>query len=273
MKGLQFAILPHGFIENDLAWNVALPHPGSVDDRHPAAEWVRVPSFSVLVRHPQAGYILYDTGSCPGDEKDRRPAEGRRLLPICAERSDYLDVQLRNLGLGPGDIATVVVSHLHSDHGGGLTFFSHTEAGRNVIVGRKDFEYGLVETHRSCTEVNLAYLRENFEFPGLSYTLIEEDMELVPGVELIMLEGHAPSIVGLVLHLESGAWIFPSDAVYMALNYGPPMRPPGYIYDTLGFTRSVKKLYGLQKALGAKVIFPHDPVQYAELTPAPFFYE
>ena len=27
MKGLKYTILPHGFIENDLAWNVAMPIP------------------------------------------------------------------------------------------------------------------------------------------------------------------------------------------------------------------------------------------------------
>jgi len=273
MKGLKFTILHHGYIENDIAWNVALPHPGSVDDKNPRAEWVRVPSFSVLVMHPDVGYILYDTGSTPGDEKDRRPAEARRLLPIIATESDFLDAQLANLGLTPKDINTVVISHMHSDHGGGLKFFSHTAAGQNIIVGKRDFEFGLVETHRSCTEINLAYLRPNFDFEGLSYKLIEEDMELGPGVELIMLEGHAPSIIGLILHLESGVFIFPSDAVYTAMNYGPPMRLPGYIYDSLGFARSVNRLYSLQKTLGARMIFPHDPVQYTELKRAPFYYE
>jgi glyoxylase-like metal-dependent hydrolase (beta-lactamase superfamily II) len=273
MKGLKFAILHHGYIENDLAWNVALPHPGSVEEKNPPAEWVRVPTFSVLVWHPKSGYLLYDSGSCPGDEKERRPAEARRLLPYYAEESDFLDAQLAKLGIGPKDLKTVIISHMHSDHSGGLKFLANTEAGDNVIVGKKDFEFGLVETHRSCKQLNLAYLRENFDFGGLSYNLIEEDMELVPGVDLIMLEGHAPSIVGLVLHLESGVFIFPSDAVYTAMNYGPPMRFPGFIYDTLGFERSIKKLYALQKALVAKVIFPHDPVQYAELKRAPYFYE
>ncbi len=273
MKDLAFTILPHGSIENDLAWNIAVPHPGSVDDKNPRAEWVRVPSFSVLIRHPTAGYILYDTGSTPGDEKDRRPLDARRMLPVCAERDDYLDVQLSRLGLAPKDIDLVVVSHMHSDHGGGLAFFSDTKAGKNVYVPRKDFEHGLVQTHRSCEERDLAYIRENFEFPGLSYTLIDEEMEIAPGIDLILLEGHVPSIIGLILHMESGVYILPSDAVYSQRNYGPPIRFPGIIYDTLGFARSIKRLHRLQKDLNARIIFPHDPQQYAELKRAPYFYE
>lgn len=273
MKNLAFTLLPHGYIENDRAWNVAVPHPASVDDRKPAAEWVRVPSFSVLIRHPSAGYILYDTGSTPGDELDRRPAEARRLLPVCAQRNDYLDAQLERLGLTPKDIELVIVSHMHSDHGGGLTFFSGTKAGRNIYVPKKDFERGLVETHRSCGEFDLAYIKENFEFPGLSYNLVDEEMELAPGIELIILEGHVPAILGLILHMNSGVYIFPSDAVYSSANYGPPMRFPGIIYDTLGFERSIKRLHKLQRGLHATIIFPHDPEQYASLKQAPFFYE
>ena len=84
MKSVRFAILHHGYIEGDQAWSLALPVTGDINEKHPTTKWVRNPSFSVLIDHPDVGYILYDTGSTPGDEKERRPADARRLLPhIC----------------------------------------------------------------------------------------------------------------------------------------------------------------------------------------------
>lgn len=274
MGKLRFTILAHGFIENDLAWNIAVPRPGSVEEPNPRAEWVRVPSFSVLIEHPDIGYVLYDTGSCPGDELDRRPEIIRKLFPFYAKREEFLDERLASLHMKPEDISVIVISHMHWDHAGGLKFFANTKAGSNIFVNKKDYVYGITETHRSPeTFGGGGYLKDNFEFAGLSFNFIEEDQPLAQGLDIITLEGHTPGLLGLVVQLDSGTYIFPSDAVYMSRNYGPPMQLPGIVYDTLGFERSIKKLYLLQKKYNAKMIFPHDPEQFARLRLAPYFYE
>lgn len=274
-KNLKFAILSHGRIENDLAWNVAVPFPASRNNRETKSKWISVPSFSVLIDHPDLGYVLYDTGSCPGDEADRRPKDTQEFFPFYADREDFLDRRLAALGLKPDDISVVVVSHMHWDHSGGLTFFSGTKPGQNIYVHRKDFLYGLQETHR-CSDVVFGgggYFKDNFEFKGLNFNLIEDDQDLAEGLHLVTLEGHTPGILGLVAELESQTYIFPSDAVYTKKNYGPPAAFPGIIYDTLGFQRSVAKLNLLEKKYNAKLIFPHDPEQFSELKQAPYFYE
>ena len=275
MSEISFTILPHGHIENDLAWNVAVPNPASRDERNPKAQWISVPSFSVLIRHSGLGYVLYDTGSCPGDEAGRLPDFAQKFLPYFAKREEFLDERLASLGLKPSDISMVIASHMHWDHSGGLQFFEGTQAGQNVYVHKKDFMYGLCVTHQSReTFGGGGYFRENFEFKGLAYHLIEEDETLADGLELIALEGHTPGILGLAARLSSGWVIFPSDAVYTAKNYGPPEIFPGIIYDTLGFGRSVAKLRGLEKKYGgAKIIFPHDPEQFAGLRCCPYFYQ
>ena len=271
---ISFTILPHGHIENDLAWNVAVPFPASIDNRNPQAQWIKVPSFSVLIKHSSLGYVLYDTGSCPGDEASRLPEYPRKYLPYFAGREEFLDKRLESLGLQPRDISTVIVSHMHWDHSGGLGFFKNTGAGRRIYVHKKDFSYGLLVTHQSReTFAGGGYFKENFEVPGLEYNLIEEDETLAEGLEIITLEGHTPGILGLAAHLKSGVYIFPSDAVYTARNYGPPEAVPGIIYDTLGFGRSIAKLRKLQKKYNASLIFPHDPEQFKTLKCCPYFYE
>lgn len=274
MKGLEFTILSHGFIENDYAWNVAVPNPARQSNRSPEPVWVHVPSYSVLVKHPTAGYILFDTGSYLGDESTRRPAAMNDLFPLYIERKEFLDERLKQLGLTVDDISLVIVSHMHWDHSGGLNFFAGKKSAQRVLAGRKDFSYGLVETHRSSkVDDSCVYLKENYEVPGLDFELIDEDEELYEGIELILLEGHTPAVLGMVLHLESGTVIFPSDAVDSTDNYGPPEHAPGIVYDTLGFRRAVKKLRGLEKKYQAKLIFPHDPEQFQKLRLAPYFYK
>ena len=271
---LSFTILPHGYIENDLAWNVAVPFPASIDNKNPKSAWVSVPSFSVLFKHSDAGYVLFDTGSCPGDEAGRLPEYPGRFFPYFAKRDEFLDKRLESLGLKPDDISTVIVSHMHWDHSGGLVFFKNTEAGKRVYIHKDDFSYGLTVTHQSQeTFAGGGYFRQNFEFEGLTFNLIEEDETLAEGLEIVTLEGHTPGILGLVAHLESGVYIFPSDAVYTTRNYGPPEATPGIIYDTLGFRRSIAKLRRLEKKYNASLIFPHDGDQFKTLKCCPYFYE
>ena len=113
MSEISFTILPHGHIENDFAWNVAVPNPASRDDREPKAKWVHAPSFSVLIHHSDLGYVLYDSGSCPGDEADRLPETPRKFFPLYAKREEFLDKRLESLGLAPSDISMVIISHMH----------------------------------------------------------------------------------------------------------------------------------------------------------------
>lgn len=275
MKGLKFAILHHGYIENDFAWNVAVPKPGNIKEKNVLSEWIRVPTFSVLISHPDLGWILYDTGPCLGDEKDRLPLFVREQFPLFTSREEFLDKQLSLVNLTPEDISLIIVSHMHWDHAGGLSFFSNTKASKNILVSEKDYSYGLTVTHHCSTEPfgGGGYFKDNFHFPGLTFNFIEEDQSLAPGIDIITLGGHTPGVLGLVLHLESDAFIFPSDAVNMSRNYGPPMAYPGILYDSIGFQQTVRKLNLLQKTYQAKIIFPHDPVQFSYLEPAPYFYQ
>jgi len=265
-----------GRIENDLSWNLAIPHSGDMYNKNPQAEWISFPVFSVLVDHPDIGYVLFDTGHAPGDEKDRMPEANRHLFPIYCEREDFIDARLESLGLTVNDISLIVLSHTHFDHIGGLHFFQNTKAGKNVLVSRADYAKGLVESHKSTSVPCFAYNRADFEFEGIDFYFCDEDTELAPGLELITLEGHVPTILGLVVHLESGTYIFPSDAMPLQANYGPPPLPPtlpGQIYDSLGFHRSVEKVKKLQKKYNATIIFPHDYILFPDLKKAPEYYE
>lgn len=150
----------------------------------------------------------------PGEECDRRPAEHRRINPVEVRRDQYVDEGLKKLGLTVDDISAIVISHCHWDHIGGLEFFKGTRAIRNVYVPYADFAHALVQTHRTPAGYSdSGYYRRNLDVEGAEFHLLEEETTLFPGVDVLLLEGHTPAVAGLVLHLDSGNYILPSDAV------------------------------------------------------------
>ena len=39
------------------------PTPATVENKNPENQWVTVPTYTVLVEHPDLGYVLFD-GTC-----------------------------------------------------------------------------------------------------------------------------------------------------------------------------------------------------------------
>ena len=78
--------------------------------------------------------------------------------------------------------------------------------------------------------------------------------------------GHAYGMLGLQVSLRSQPGvIIVSDACYTAENYGPPYRPSGISYDTVGAARTVQRIKLLAHESGNDVWFGHDPAQFASL--------
>lgn len=274
MKGIRVYIQPHGYIENDLAWNILNPRLATVNNKKVVSEWLAFPTFSVLIEHPEMGWILYDTGSHPDVLKNRLPEEARSSFLYVAKNEDFLDARLKSIGLIAQDIKTIIISHLHWDHVGGLYLFAGTIAGSNVLVGEEDFKHALFVTHISQQKFVDGYLRDDFELPGITYHPIKEDTELAKGIEIISLSGHTPQILGLVVHLEhTGTIVFTSDAFSMRENFGPPPRLPGIIYDSRAFYATFEKVWKIKNKYHAEIVHPHDPNQFSTLRISPAYYD
>jgi len=81
------------------------------------------PALVVLIRHPEIGPILYDTGYADRFETATTPFPERFyrwLTPVTLPPRQRLAAQLAGYGLEPGDIRLVLISHMHADHVAGL---------------------------------------------------------------------------------------------------------------------------------------------------------
>lgn len=110
----------------------------------------RFPAAAVLIRHKDFGNILYDTGYSErifGTDTHRGGVSGkwemfllrlyRRLNPVSLKEGDRIDRKLIRDGIEPGSIKTIILSHGHPDHVGGLCRFFGYElvASKEVLRG------------------------------------------------------------------------------------------------------------------------------------------
>jgi N-acyl homoserine lactone hydrolase len=267
---MKVYILDNGWLECDSNMMVAGKVTGTVNDKNPRTDWIKIPVYAVLIEHEDRR-ILYDTGCHPDAMKGYWPDGLKVVFPYYFNEGQQLDKQLKLIGLKPEDIDTVVLSHMHLDHAGNINMFKSAD----VYVHKKDFEYGLTLVHISQDRARHgAYIKEDMEVPVKEYHLVEKDFSLAPGVEVITLPGHTPGILGLVIHLEKeGTLIFPQDAVYTRDNYGPPARHSGIVYDSLAFLQSIEKVRCLEKEFNARVMFSHDMEFFKSMKKAPEYYD
>lgn len=84
------------------------------------------PALCGLIRHPDSGWILYDTGYSEHFFKATQALPERlyrSAVPVQLPAHEQLLAQLKAFGICPRDIRTVIISHFHSDHIAGLRDF------------------------------------------------------------------------------------------------------------------------------------------------------
>ena len=102
-----------------------------------------LPILTWVIEHPE-GLLVIDTGerAAASDIDSYMAADPanrwffKRNLPMFVTPAEELATQMRGLGLAPEAVRTVVLTHLHGDHAGGLGFFPNAE----FLVARAEYE-------------------------------------------------------------------------------------------------------------------------------------
>lgn len=139
---------------------------------------------------------------------------------FCINKSRSLIQQLEQLGLAPTDITTVIPTHLHFDHAGGLVNWSSGDLlfpNARVVIQKKEWEAAASPHPKN----QASYLPEFLEpLKKAKLELVEGEQEIAPGVLVFLTGGHTHGHQAVFIKSERMT-VYPGDLVPTAAHVNP----------------------------------------------------
>ncbi len=227
-----------------------------------------MPVLAFLIEHPN-GLVLYDTGSNPKAMEGYWPKTMQRKFALHQSFHQRLEQQLALVGVRPEEIQTIVLSHMHLDHTGGLPLFPDAE----VYVPSVDYINALLAIHTSSDpEQHGGYIFGDLHGAPAKSTPCGRGFR-ASSRHRCSKPARAYARPSWACSARKAGRISASAGCgYVAQITNPPI-PPRSPYDRQLYLASIQKLHRLQQRYGATIIFPHDIEQFQQLRTAPEFYE
>ena len=222
-----------------------------------------------LIKHGSE-WLLWDTGVPEATLNDPR---GWSTLPklIVYHLDKSVTAQLAEIGLKPGDIGRVAISHTHGDHIGNMGSFP------NATVVMQRAEYSWIHSPNGLNDnVNqlMALARKLLGTPK-NLQLIDGDTDVFGdgSVTLVSTPGHTPGHQSLLVHLgNSGFIILSGDVVHLEENFSENI-VPSLNTNKAESIASMDKVRLLMATYKATLFINHDKSQTDGLKLLPAFYD
>jgi N-acyl homoserine lactone hydrolase len=235
--------------------------------------WTPPQSINVYVIEHDRGLLLFDTGQDRASVTDDHYFPGgftgllySRLARFDIAEQDTLTARLATLGYTPGDVDTVILSHLHQDHIGGLAELT----GTPLLVSAAEW----AELSRPVPEPR-GFLRNHILLPGLKWQQVTpeptRDASLAPfttsldvmgdgSLVLLPTPGHTAGSVSLLVRRRAR----PPLLLVGDLTYGAEIlqrgQLPGVAASRRELAETTRKVLALAEQLPGLVVLPaHDP--------------
>jgi N-acyl homoserine lactone hydrolase len=233
---------------------------------HDYGHRIDVPVIQWLVE-TELGYVLVDTGFDPNVMTDPAGTWGAALAAAVTptmKPENQLYAQLETLNVAPEEVKVVIYTHLHHDHAGGARLFPKA----THIAQKSEYRWAYY-TDRFTKHI---YLRTDFDYPELKWFLVDGDVVLLPGLQILYTPGHTPGHQSVVLWdvPDVGTVILCGDAIYMMDNVRLD-QPQSIVTDTRGVMESMHRLTALAEAQDGTLFVGHDMefLSYAPVCPKP----
>ena len=146
---------------------------------------IELPTDSILIQYQNKNYLI-DAGVGHGKLSDKQ----RRNYGVVEETR--MKESLAELGLTVNDIDALLMTHLHFDHAGGLTYVENEEfyslfPQADIYVNEIEWD----EMRQPNIRSKSTYWKENWEPIQNQVITYKELLEVVPGIEMIHTGGHS----------------------------------------------------------------------------------
>ena len=168
-------------------------------------EWTEpLPIYAFAIEHPE-GVIVVDTGETSrASQRGYFPGwhPGVRAFREWVEPEQEIGPRLERLGISPGDVRSLVMTHLHTDHAGGLHHFPDTE----ILVTRTEFEFasglrGRLRGYVANTHWPAWFDPTLLELEPEPFGPFPQSLRLTEAgdVTLVPVSGHTPGQIGVLV--------------------------------------------------------------------------
>lgn len=222
-----------------------------------------------LIKHGSE-WFLWDTGVPESAHSDPR---GWSTLPklIVYHLDKTLTDQLAEIGLKPGDVAHVAISHTHGDHIGNMGLFPNS----TILIQRAEYSW-ISSPNGPNDNVNqlMALARELLGTPK-NLQLLDGDTDVFGdgSVTLVSTPGHTPGHQSLLVHLKNGGFIILSgDVVHLEESFDQNIVPSLNTnrQESLASIERIRQMIAMYKAT---LFINHDKKQEDKLRLLPAFYD
>ena len=208
---------------------------------HPG-DLLTVPDVAWLLTEVETGrHILVDTG--PSEDPAR---DSLYHSPVSKTSEQQLDYQLHLVGVSPEEIDTVLLTHLHWDHGYGV----YKVPNAKVYVQKDELAYAVTpfEVHKGAYELNDTSKPPYFFGYFHRIVTVDGDVEFCSGIKLIKLPGHSPGSQGILVQTPAGQCLITGDLYYDMDNVEQKI-PTGVYTSLYDYYASFQKVAALGKDL------------------------
>jgi len=249
------------------------------------SHYITAPIYAYLIRHPDAGLILVDTGINWRQANEHHSYYDGPLLHATLDDDEYqldhhqeLSEHFRRLHVDPDDVQTVILTHLHEDHIGGLADVPHAtvlvtyEEWRSKAIGI--FPYKNSTSLKKARQVGLGDPRF-IDFSSGPFYAFDRSQDLLgdQSVRLLPTPGHTVGHISVLVEMGECRLLCVGDTMYSLRHLAIDQVRP--IALSKGAWRrqadSIRRIGDLQKSLPHTIIAPaHDDTAYARNFLSPF---
>lgn len=192
----------------------------------------------------------------------------KKARGIFSMEDRWISDALNEVNVDRYDITDIILTHLHFDHAGGLTYYDYANdkcdiktplpafPKADIYVQRTEWE----DLQNKKTTMSSKFMPEHLDKVAGCLQFVEGEAELLPGISVLPVPGHTWGQQAVLFNTEAGKIVYPGDLLPTANHVG---LHANMAFDVEPYTNMQTKRVLLETCIenGWKIILAHEPGQ------------